>query len=50
MCFVGGVGCVLKGKYEIPFRKEEDPLLVRRRTLKARGIKERAGKNNRKSL
>jgi hypothetical protein len=26
-CFPGGVGCVLKGKYEFPFREEEDPLL-----------------------
>ena len=25
-CFPGGIGCVLKGKYEFPLREEEDPL------------------------
>jgi len=33
-CFPGGVGCVLKGTYETPFRQEEDPLLKIKRLKK----------------
>lgn len=44
-CFVGGVGCVLKGKYEFPFRTQEDPLLLKRKMLTAYKTKERLQKN-----
>jgi len=38
-CFPGGIGCVLEGKYEFPFREEEDPLLKVRRLKKYSGNK-----------
>lgn len=25
-CYPGGIGCVLKGKFEFPFRTDKDPL------------------------
>lgn len=33
-CFPGGAGCVLKGKYEMPFRDKEDPLLSKKKSGK----------------
>ncbi len=31
-CYPGGVACVLKDKFEFPLRKEDDPLLKRKKS------------------
>lgn len=45
-CFPGGLGCVLKG-FEFPFRKKDDPLLLKLRVQKKRkGRSHEAGRKN----
>jgi hypothetical protein len=31
LCFPGGIGCVLKGKFTFPLRTQQDPLLLKKK-------------------